>query len=182
MVKLEFLSKLPFLTWIKQSAHSLFGALVHIHFTPSEGPKNFVNWFSFYKLDHGNWTIKWDLGKKPSSMIRLYGLYWPSIALNMLLGDDFYSRLWKFILANSEKCSWMRWCDLCVCTDRLFIWLLSTIKEPLDCSEVASRWRFLFRPRTFTITNPQNAHNMIWFLIVKTDCLLTLDLVTHLIA
>ena len=52
MVKLEFLffvfSKLCFFGhMLKQSTHSLFGAwsflFVHILFTPSEGPKNFVN-------------------------------------------------------------------------------------------------------------------------------------------
>ena len=50
MVKLEFLSKLPFLDiYQKKSTRSFFGAwsflLVHIHFTPSEGPEGFVNFF-----------------------------------------------------------------------------------------------------------------------------------------
>ena len=44
MVKLEFFSKLPFLDiYYKKSTHSLFDAwsflLVHMRFTPSEGPK-----------------------------------------------------------------------------------------------------------------------------------------------
>ena len=43
-----FFQKCPFWTYFKKkSAHSLFGAwslfLVHIRFTPSEGPKDFVN-------------------------------------------------------------------------------------------------------------------------------------------
>ena len=40
---------------LKKSTHPLLGAwsfLVHIRFTPSEGPKDFVNWF-FKKSDHG---------------------------------------------------------------------------------------------------------------------------------
>ena len=36
--------------------------LVHIWFTPSEGPKGFVNLF-FKKLEHGSWTIKLNHGK-----------------------------------------------------------------------------------------------------------------------
>ena len=50
MVKLEFLSKLPFLDiYQNNSTRSFFGAwsflLVHIHFTPGEGPEGFVNFF-----------------------------------------------------------------------------------------------------------------------------------------
>jgi hypothetical protein len=50
--------KIAFLGHIlKISTHSLFGAwsflLVHIWFTPSEGPKSFVNW-SFKKPNHGS--------------------------------------------------------------------------------------------------------------------------------
>ena len=52
---------------LNKSTHSLFGAwsflLVHIRFTPSEGPKGFVNW-SYKKSDHESWTIKSDRGKK----------------------------------------------------------------------------------------------------------------------
>jgi hypothetical protein len=52
---------------LKKSAHSLLGAwltlLVHIRFTPSEGPKGFVNLF-FKKSDHG---------KRPSSIVQLHG-------------------------------------------------------------------------------------------------------------
>ena len=48
MVKLDFDFFQTFLYWgIKKSTHSLFGAwsflLVHIWFTHSEGPKDFVN-------------------------------------------------------------------------------------------------------------------------------------------
>ena len=54
-----FLSKTVLLRHIlKKSARSLFGArsflLIHIRPTPSERPKNFVNWFFFKKPDHGN--------------------------------------------------------------------------------------------------------------------------------
>ena len=46
---------------LKKSAHSLFGAwfflLVHIWFTPSEGPKGFVNCF-FQKSYNGSWTME----------------------------------------------------------------------------------------------------------------------------
>ena len=67
MVKLVFFvffSKVPFLNiYQTKSMHSLFGAwsflLVHIQFTPNEGPKDFVNW-SFKNLDHE---------KRPFSMV-----------------------------------------------------------------------------------------------------------------
>ena len=63
---------------LKKLAHYFFGAwsflLVHIRFTPSEGPKGFVNWFFFFKKpDHGSWTIKLNRGKRPSSMVQLHG-------------------------------------------------------------------------------------------------------------
>ena len=41
--------------------------LVHIQFTPSEGPKGFVNWF-FEISGHGCWTMNWDHERRPSSM------------------------------------------------------------------------------------------------------------------
>ena len=59
---LNFFSRLSFLDicWNKR-AQSLFGAwpflLVHIRFTPSERPKDFVNWL-LKKLDHGSWTME----------------------------------------------------------------------------------------------------------------------------
>jgi hypothetical protein len=31
--------------------------LVHVWFTPSEGPKGFVNWF-LKKSDYGSWTME----------------------------------------------------------------------------------------------------------------------------
>ena len=44
-----WISNCHFRAYIKKSAHSLFGAwsflFIHIRFTPSERPKNFVNWF-----------------------------------------------------------------------------------------------------------------------------------------
>ena len=48
MVKLEFFSQTALFGHIlRKTAHSLFGAwsflLVHIQFTPSKGPKGFVN-------------------------------------------------------------------------------------------------------------------------------------------
>ena len=80
MVKLEFLSKLPFLDiYQKNSTRSFFGAwsflFVHIHFTPSEGPEGFVNFFSFKKSDHESWTIKLEHDKRPISMVQLHGLW-----------------------------------------------------------------------------------------------------------
>ena len=59
---------------LKRSAHSLFGAwsflLIHIRFTPSEGPKGFVICLFFlkeirpWKLDHEK--------RQPSPMVRLH--------------------------------------------------------------------------------------------------------------
>ena len=66
----------PFWTYITKTTQSLFGArsflLIHIQFRPSEGPKCIVNWY-LKKSDHGNWIIKSDHGKKPSSMVQLHG-------------------------------------------------------------------------------------------------------------
>ena len=46
---------------LKKSAHSLIDAwsflLIHIRFTPSKRPKDFVNWF-FKKSDHESWTME----------------------------------------------------------------------------------------------------------------------------
>ena len=60
--------------YLKNLAHSLFGAwsslLVHIRFTHSEGSKGFVNRF-LKKSNHESWTMKSDLVKRPSSMVRL---------------------------------------------------------------------------------------------------------------
>ena len=60
---------------LKKLAHSLFGAwsllLVHIQFTPSEGPKGVVNRL-FKKSDHGGWTIKSDHGKDHLFMVGLH--------------------------------------------------------------------------------------------------------------
>ena len=75
-----FLFKLLFMGIFKKkiSTHSLFGAwsflLIHIGFTPCEGPKGFVNWF-LKKLNHGSWTVKLDHGKRSSSMV--HGVNWP---------------------------------------------------------------------------------------------------------
>ena len=73
-----FLSKMSFLDIyiLKKITHSFFGAwlflLVHIWFTPSEGPKGFINWF-LKKSDHGSWIIKsvgpWGNDPLPWSMV-----------------------------------------------------------------------------------------------------------------
>ena len=44
--------------------------IVHIWFTPSEGPKGFMNYF-LKKSDHGSWTIKSDQLERPSSTVQL---------------------------------------------------------------------------------------------------------------
>ena len=67
MVKLEIVSKLPFM-----SGHSFFWCVVipigpHSVYT-TKGPKGFVNCF-FKKSDHECWTIKSDHEKKASSMV-----------------------------------------------------------------------------------------------------------------
>ena len=72
MIKLcLFFQNCHFWAYIKKISTFTFGArlvlLVHIRFTPSEGPKGFVNWF-FKKSDHqvGSW-------KRPSSKVRFHG-------------------------------------------------------------------------------------------------------------
>ena len=61
MVKLDlFIFKNAFFGHIfKKETYSLFGAwpslLVHIPFTPSEGPKDFVNRFFYKKMEVGPW-------------------------------------------------------------------------------------------------------------------------------
>ena len=60
-IELLLFSKLPFLSmYWKKSAHPLLAAwsflLVHIQFTPSEGPNNFVNQF-FKNMDHEMYTM-----------------------------------------------------------------------------------------------------------------------------
>ena len=79
IVKLEFLelSNYPLWAYLKKKINTFtFDAwpfmLLHIWFTPSEGPKDFVNRF-FKKSDCGFWTIKSDHGKRPSSMVRFHG-------------------------------------------------------------------------------------------------------------
>ena len=51
---------------LEKSSQWLFSAwsfpLIHIWFTPSEGPKGFVNDFVM-KSDHGSWAMKSDHGK-----------------------------------------------------------------------------------------------------------------------
>ena len=82
MVKLDFIfSKLPFVgMYQKKSTHTFLGAwsfhLVHIWFTPNEGPKGFVHWF-FEKLDHGSWTM--EKCHLPWSDFMVYAVNWPSV-------------------------------------------------------------------------------------------------------
>ena len=75
-----------FWTYIKSSPRSLFGAcsflLIHIGFTPSEGPKGFLNRF-LKKPNYGSWTMKsyheswttksYPRKRPPPSLIRLHG-------------------------------------------------------------------------------------------------------------
>ena len=67
-----FLSKLPFWTYIKKSAYSLFGAwsflFIHIRITPRERPKSFGNEL-LKKSDNASWAMKLDHGMRPSSMV-----------------------------------------------------------------------------------------------------------------
>ena len=70
MVKLDFFGHI-----FKNFSTFTFGAwpffLVHIWFTPSEGPKGFVN--RFIKIsDHGCWATKSDHGKRLSSILRFH--------------------------------------------------------------------------------------------------------------
>ena len=70
----------PFWTCIKKKISTfVFGAwsfmLVHIQFTPSEGPKDFINLY-FWR----NRTVKVGSWRKPSSMVRLHGP-WCKLAL-----------------------------------------------------------------------------------------------------
>jgi hypothetical protein len=60
-------------------AHSFFGAwsflLVHIRFTPSEGPHSFVKCFFPPKSNHGNWTEK--KYHLPRSDFMVHGVNYP---------------------------------------------------------------------------------------------------------
>jgi hypothetical protein len=89
MVKHDFFFKMAnFWTYIrrKKSTHSLFGPwsflLIHIRFTPSEGPNGFVIGFFFgrswtievgpHKLDHGKGHLPW-------SDFTVHDVTWPSV-------------------------------------------------------------------------------------------------------
>jgi hypothetical protein len=80
MAKLDvfFIKIALFAHILEKLAHSLFGVwsflLIHMRFTPSEGPKGFVTWF-FFKSDHGSWTIESDHVEWPSSMVQFRGLW-----------------------------------------------------------------------------------------------------------
>ena len=77
-MKRKDISKLPFLgeNITKKSAHPFFGAwlllLVHVRFTPSQGPKG-PKFFFFHKSNHGIVTVKCDHGKRPFDMGQLRG-------------------------------------------------------------------------------------------------------------
>ena len=81
MIKLYFFfpSKWPLLGICKKISTFTLNAwsflLVHIRFTPSEGPKDFANWFS-KNSDHKRWTTKSDHGIRPSSVVRFHGPWW----------------------------------------------------------------------------------------------------------
>ena len=52
-----------FQTYIsKKITTFVFQCMVHIQFTPNEGPKNFISWYFFRKLNHR---------ERPSSMVQL---------------------------------------------------------------------------------------------------------------
>ena len=72
-VEFSFLKTTLFGHMLKnKSAHSFVGAwsflLIHIWFTPSEGLKDFVNWF-FKKSVRESWNMKFDHEKRPPSMV-----------------------------------------------------------------------------------------------------------------
>jgi hypothetical protein len=82
MVKLEFFSKLLFLEiFKKKSTHSQFGAgsFLHIQFTPTEGPEDFVYQFLINRTMEGE-PWKSNRGKRPSSIVQLHGP-WCKLAL-----------------------------------------------------------------------------------------------------
>ena len=75
---------------LKESAHSLFGAwsflLVHIRFTPSERPEDFVKRF-FWEI--GPWKLDHQVGpwKKTIFMVRLHGPWCkPALSINVTPG------------------------------------------------------------------------------------------------
>ena len=66
--------------------------LVHIRFTPSEGPKGFII-SSFKKLDHGRWTTISYHEKRPSSRVWFHGP-WCKLALSSKI-QNFEVRMWQ---------------------------------------------------------------------------------------
>ena len=82
---LNFFSKEPFLgMYIRKLAHSLFGAwsyfLVHIRFTPSKEPKDFVCCCFFKKSYHGSWTMSQTMeeGHLPRSKFMVHSVNQPT--------------------------------------------------------------------------------------------------------
>ena len=82
-VKLDFFFKTTIFGHVLKNQHIHFwvhghSSLVHIWFTPSEGPKGFVNWF-FKKPDHGSWTWCRTMKKDhlPWSNFMVHGVNWP---------------------------------------------------------------------------------------------------------
>ena len=103
MVYLEFPSKLPFMeTYLKIFSRFTFWCLVHIWFTPGEGPKGFVNWFSKIS-DHGSWTIKSDHEKKPSFMVCDFMFHGPNRPLVVrCLKPEL--KIWTLFVSGASKC------------------------------------------------------------------------------
>ena len=83
----------PFWAYIKKKAHPLFGAwsflLICIRFTPSEGPKGFINWYSRNRtMKVGIWSQTMAKGKPPWYDFMVHGVNQPWIALVICLWNN----------------------------------------------------------------------------------------------
>ena len=78
---LFYFQNCPFWTYNKRINTFIFWCMVHIWFTPSEGPlERLCQFICLKKSDHGSWTVKSDHGKRPSSKHWLRGP-WCRLAL-----------------------------------------------------------------------------------------------------
>ena len=112
---LNFFQNRQFKTYIKKMIRSFtFGAwsflLVHIRFTPSERPKNFVNWF-FTQIRP--WTLDHEKGHLPWSDFMVHGVNRPLKSPN--LASDFYKNLHlRAPKPRSPKISWVPLHAICI--------------------------------------------------------------------
>ena len=91
-----FLPKLPFWDISTFTFYAWSVLLVHIRFTPSEGPKGFINCFLSKKSDHGRWTM--EKCHLPLSIFMVHGINWPSVSPNNT------PRIWTWLCILTLNC------------------------------------------------------------------------------